>query len=124
MPFKGDSIYRESFVNNIDSQLQKAKGWNHTISAPSLDPKEIKIKVTTDHIKPKYTFAKMERTAKMFNPKEMQFSDAYKAKSYKPKDEVVENMVIPIHFQTTYRNEFDKKEMIKRKLKKRLHMIK
>ena len=111
-------------MNNLESQLQKAKDWNHTISAPSLDPKEIRLKVSADHIKPKYSIAKMERTTKMYNPQEMQFTDVYKAKSYKPKDEVVENMVIPVHFQTTYRNEFDKKEMIKRRLKKRLHIVK
>ena len=100
--------------------MQKAKDWNHTISAPSLDPKEIRLKVSADHIKPKFSVIKMERTSHMFNPKDMLFSDVYKARSFKPKDEVVENMVIPVHFQTIYRNEFDKKEMIKRKLKKRV----
>lgn len=41
----------------------KAKELNHQISAPSLNPKEIKSKVTADHIKSKFDMIKIKRNS-------------------------------------------------------------
>ena len=63
----------------------------------------------------------MERVPQTLDPKE--FDVAYKSASFKPKDEVVQNMKIPSHFQTMYRSEFNQKEMVKKKVKPRMPFI-
>lgn len=81
LPFKGDSMYRESFVKNLEEQQKKADDWNRKITAPSLDPQEIKMKVTEDHVKPKFSIMQMERAQKMFDPRDIIFADLYKTAS-------------------------------------------
>lgn len=61
LPWKGDTVYRDSFVKNSAENQIKARELNHGLSAPSLDPKQIKQKVTADHIKPKIVLGKIQR---------------------------------------------------------------
>lgn len=132
-PFKGDSIYRESYVNNLEENQRKAQDWNHRISAPSLDPKEIKLKVTAgrylsafhsfiDHIKPTIDYNKFERNLSP-NPLDSAHPEFFKTISYKPRHEVPDNMSIPSHFNTIYRSEFIKKEMVKRKPRRKIPLF-
>ena len=81
------------------------------------------MKMIADHIKPSFSVVKMERNPKTLDPNQMMFSNVYKSKSFKPKEEIVQNMEIPSHFQTMYRSEFNQKEMIKRKFKQRMPII-
>lgn len=102
-------------MKNLKDQQEKAKDWNHRISAPSLDPKEIKLKVSADHLKNKFAVINMNKRNKMFNIKEVMGNELYKTLSCRPKQDVVKNLVNPSHFQTMYRHEFVQKPLIRKK---------
>lgn len=119
LPFKGDSIYRESFRRKLNRGKGGEKEIRPSYSNPALNPEEIKKKVSADHIKQNFSQIKMLGKYKQVDPTSVRNSDVYMAKSMKPKAEVVENMNIPAHFKTIYRNEFIKKPIIKRKAKKK-----
>lgn len=81
LPFKADSVYRESFVNNLEENQKKANDWNNKIIAPSLDPKEIKLKVSADHLMPHIKKCKLDGKEKMIDTRELMNSELYKTSS-------------------------------------------
>jgi hypothetical protein len=116
LPFKGDSVYRDSFVNNLkENQRKKAYELNCKMTSPSRDPNEIKLKLSMDHLKQQYAGIKFEGRQKMIDPSKLMNNDLYKTKSMRPMIEEVVNIPAPNQYATMYRDEFIKKPMIKRK---------
>lgn len=121
MPFKGDSLYRDSFVNNLDEQQKKAIELNRKLSAPSIDPKEIKLKLSADHLNLNCAGLKFEERNKMIDTSKLMNDNLYKSTSMKPRQEAVSNIPAPSQYDTIYRNEYIPKPLIvKKNLKQRV----
>ncbi|CAI2369895.1 unnamed protein product [Moneuplotes crassus] len=116
LPFKGDSIYRESFRRKMSRKLSedKTSGANNKLPT-SLDPKEIKLKVCKDHIKQNFNMLKMTDRNVQYYPSEALKSGIYTSRSMKPKEDPVHNSQLLSNFQTIYGNEFIQKPIVKRK---------
>mmetsp|Transcript_20154 Transcript_20154/g.17853 ORF Transcript_20154/g.17853 Transcript_20154/m.17853 type:complete len:217 (+) Transcript_20154:300-950(+) len=121
LPFKGGSTYRESFRRKLGKN--ENRDLRNSDSNPALDPKEIKKKVSADHIKHNFSQIKMIGRQVQVDPLSVRNNKAYIANSMKPKYELVQNMKIPAQFDTIYRNEYVKKPMVKRKKIKKKPLV-
>lgn len=124
LPFKGDSIYRESFRRKLSQRLKEDRSPEGKTKLPSsLDPTEIKLKVCKDHIKQNFSMLKMNGRTKQFYPSKTLQRDVYMAKSMKPKPDPVHNSQLLSNFKTMYGKEFVKKPIVKKKKVKTKPMV-
>ncbi|CAI2369800.1 unnamed protein product [Moneuplotes crassus] len=124
LPFKGDSIYRESFRRKLTQRLKEDKSPDGGTKLPSsLDPVQIKLKVCKDHIKQNFSMLKMNGKPKEFYPSKTTQREVYMAKLMKPKDDPVHNSQLLSNFKTIYSNEFVEKPIIRKKKIKTKPMV-